>query len=234
MTGPEERTLAILAAQRAVRASDDLRARLRAELLSAPVVLAVPTRRPSWLRSAVALALIVAVALGGTGVAAASSLPGEPAFVLKQAVEEAQLALAADDAVRASVALQIAERRLAELRRAGDRPELAAAAASAYDGAVARVAAQVDRLRRAPPAPARDEALERARDAGSRAVEQLQRLEETLPLPALPGIERAIERHEEQKHKDAGPNAPARTPKPERTARPSDAPGRGPASPARR
>ena len=92
----------------------------------------------------------------------------------------------------------------------------------------------VDRLRTAPAAPARDEALERARDAGSRAVEQLQQLEETLPEPAQQGIERAIEVHEELQQRDAGPNAPARTPKPERTARPSDPPGRGPTTTPRR
>ena len=221
MTGRDEKTVRVLAAQRSLRASDDLRARLRAGLLAAPVTFSAPPRRLAWWRSAVALGLAIAVALAGTGAAAASSIPGEPAFALKQAIEEAQLALAPDDSVRASVALQIAERRLADLRRATDRPELAAAAAAAYDDAVARVGRQVDRLRSAPPAPARDETLERARDAGSRAVEQLEKLEETLPEPALPGIERAIERHEEQQHKDAGPNAPARTPKPEKTAKPN-------------
>lgn len=220
MTGRDEKILGVLAAQRSLRAGDDLRARLRADLLSAPVTFSAPSGRLAWWRSAVALGLAIAVALAGTGAAAAASLPGEPAFALKQAVEQAQLALAPDEAVRASVALQIAERRLADLRRAGARPELAAAAAAAYDDAVARVGTYVERLRGAPPAPARDEALERARDAGSRAVEQLEQLEQTLPLPALPGLERAIERHEEQKHRDAGPNAPARTPKPEKTPKP--------------
>lgn len=222
MTGRDEKVLGVLAAQRSLRASDDLRARLRADVLSAPVIFSAPSRRPVWWRSAVALGLATAVALAGTGAAAAaSSFPGEPAFALKQVLEEAQLALAPDEAVRASVALQIAERRLADLRRAGARPELAAQAAAAYDDAVARVGAHVERLRSAPQVPARDQTLERARDAGARAVEQLEQLEETVPLPALPGIERAIERHEEQKHRDAGPNAPARTPKPEKTPRPS-------------
>ena len=221
MTGRDEKTQRLLAAQRSLRASDDLRARLRGELLSAPVTFTVPSRRLAWWRSAVALGLAITVALAGTGAAAAASLPGEPAFALKQALEEVQLALAPDEPARASVAVEIAERRLAELQRTQGRPEFAGPAAAAYENAVARLTKHVDRLRDAPAAPARDDALERARDAGSRAVERLHELEETLPEPALKGIERAIEAHEEQQHKDAGPNAPPRTPKPEKTPKPA-------------
>lgn len=219
----------VLAAQRDVRAVQDFRARLRAELLTAPVRFAAPPKRLGWWRHAVAAAVAVAVALGGSGVAAASSLPGEPVFMLKRAFEELELTLAPDDAARVSLALDIADRRLADLRRVTTRPDLAEAAAVAYGEAIARVSAQVDRLRLAPSAPARDEALERARDAGSRAVEQLHQLGETLPPPAQNGIERAIERHEEQQRRDVTPaDAPGRTPKPEKTApgRPADAPVR--------
>ena len=234
MTERDPALQSVLAAQRGVRAGDDLRARLRADLLAAPVTFAAPQSRAGWWRHAVAALVVIALALGGGGAAAASSLPGEPAFALKRALEEVQLALAPDDTARAALALEVAERRLGDLWRANARPELAEAAASAYGDAVARVNKHVDRLRSAPAAPARDDTLERAREAGSRAVEQLQQLEETLPEPAQQGIERAIEAHEEQQHRDAGPNAPARTPKPERTARPTEAPGRGPASPPRR
>ncbi len=226
----------ILAAQREVRAAHDFRARLHAELLAAPVAFAAPPRRLGWWRHAVAAAVAVAVALGGSGVAAASSLPGEPAFVLKRAFEELELTLAPDDTARVSLALAIAERRLSDLRRVNVRPDLAEAAAAAYGEAVARAGTQVDRLRSAPSTPARDEALERARDAGTRAVEQLHRLGETLPLPAQQGIERAIERHEEQRERDGSPaGAPGETPKPEKApGRPADAPGKGPASAPRR
>ena len=234
MNDRELRAIRLLAAQRGVRAGDDLRARLRAELLAAPVAFTAPSRRPVWWRQLAAATLALAIVAGGGGAAAASSLPGEPAFVLKQALEDLQLALAADDAARASLAVEIAERRLAELQRTQGRPELAGAAAAAYENAVARVSTHVDRLRTAPSAPARDEALERARDAGARAVERLHELEETLPEPAQKGIERAIEAHEEQQHRDAGPNAPARTPRPERTPKPSENPGRGPGTTPRR
>ena len=238
MTERDDKVLRLLAAQRGLRASDDLRARLRAGLLAAPVAFSAPSRRPVWWRQLAGAVLAIAILAAGGGVAAASSLPGEPAFVLKQAFEEVQLALARDEATRASLAVEIAERRLAELQRTQRRPELAGAAAAAYEHAAARVSKHVDRLRDAPPAPARDEALERARDAGTRAVERLLELEETLPEPAQQGIERAIEVHEEQQHRDAGPNAPARTPKPERTpkpsAKPSDTPGRGGSTTPRR
>lgn len=234
MTERDPAVLRILAAQRGVRASDDLRARLRADLLAAPVAFGQRSRRPVWWRQVAGLTLALAIVAGGGGAAAAASLPGEPAFLVKRALEEVQLALAPDDAARASLALDIAERRLADLRRTQGRPELAEAAAAAYGDAVARVSTHVDRLRTAPAAPERDETLERARDAGSRAVEQLQQLEETLPEPAQQGIERAIEVHEQQQERDAGPNAPARTPRPERTARPSGPPARGPATTPRR
>lgn len=221
MNDRETKLVGMLSAQRGVRASDDLRARLRAELLAAPVTFTAPSRRLVWWRQLAGAALALAIVVGGSGAAAASSLPGEPAFVLKQALEDVQLALAPDEASRASVAVEIAERRLAELQRTQGRPELAGTAAAAYENAVARVAKHLDRLRTAPAAPARDEALERARDAGSRAVERLHELEESLPEPAQKGIERAIEVHEEQQHRDAGPNAPARTPKPEKTPKPA-------------
>ncbi|HEX4744091.1 MAG TPA: DUF5667 domain-containing protein [Candidatus Limnocylindria bacterium] len=234
MNERDDKVLRLLAAQRGLRASDELRARLRAGLLSAPVAFTAPSRRPVWWRQLAGVALALAIVAAGSGAAAASSLPGEPAFVLKQVFEEVQLALAPDEATRASVAVEIAERRLAELQRTQGRPELAGPAAAAYEHAAARVSKHVDRLRTAPAAPARDEALERARDAGTRAVERLHELEETLPEPAQKGIERAIEVHEEQQHRDAGPNAPARTPKPERTPKPSDNPGRGPGTTPRR
>lgn len=225
----------LLAAQRDVRAAQAFRARLRTELLTAPVAFAAPRKQLGWWRQALALAVALAVAFGGSGAAAASSLPGEPAFVLKRAFEELELTLAPDDAARASLAVEISERRLADLWRVSARPDLAEAAAAAYSEAVTRVRTQVDRLRQAPSAPARDEALDRARDAGSRAVEQLHQLSETLPLPAQKGIERAIQRHEDLR--DSTPaDAPGAAPKPERTApgRPAEAPGKGPATSPKR
>ncbi len=236
MTERELAALAgVLAAQRGVRAGQEFRARLRAEILGAPVAFVAPQRRLGWWRQAMALTVAIAVALGGSGAAAASSLPGEHAFVLKRAFEELELALAPDEAARLSRAVDIAERRLIDLRRVGARPELAGAAAAAYGLAVERMTAQVDRLRLAPAAPAREDALERMRGAGSRAVEQLHQLGERLPLPAQKGIERAIERHRELRETTPA-DAPGVTPGPLRTApaRPAEIPGRGPASSPKR
>ena len=225
MIDPRRPTLEeLLACQRAVAAPAGLRSRLHAELLAAPLAFAPVTRR-GWWRPVIAAALSIAIAVGGAGTAAASSLPGEPAFALKQAVEELQLVLARDDAGRASVALEIAERRLAELRQVVADPRRGAAAAAAYAEAVARVGSQAERLRQAPASPARDGTLERVNDAGVRATEQLLDLADRLPAPAQQGIDRAIEQHtrNQQRH-DAAPVAPAR-PSP---------PARGPASPRAR
>src|SRR6266568_4690394 len=51
---------------------------------------------PSWLRPAIAFAAIAVFVIGGAGAAAADSLPGDPAFGLKLAAEQLQLALAFD------------------------------------------------------------------------------------------------------------------------------------------
>jgi len=51
-------------------------------------------------RPAFALAAVVLVLLAGAGKAAADSLPGDPAFGLKAAAEELQLAFAFDDTTR--------------------------------------------------------------------------------------------------------------------------------------
>lgn len=220
----------ILARQRAKAAPARLRSRLHAELLAAPFVFAPATSRRGWWRHPLAAALSIVIVVVGAGAAAASSLPGEPAFALKQAVEELQLVLARDEAGRASAALEIAERRLTELSRVVGDPRRGPAAAAAYADAVARVGSQAERLRQAPVSPTRDGTLERMNDAGARATEQLQELGDRLPAPAQQGIDRAIEQHtrNQQRH-DAAPVAPANERAP---ARPST-PARGPASPRR-
>lgn len=221
----------LLARQRRLAAPTRLRSRLRAELLAAPVAFRPAAAPRAWWRLAAAAALALVIAAGGAG-SAAASVPGEAAFPLKQAVEELQLALARDETSRAAIALDIAERRLVELRRANEHPRLAAAAAAAYADAVARVGSQAERLRQVPASPERDETLERVQKSGTRATEQLHELEQRLPAPAQPGIERAIEQHglNQQRH-EAAPGRPGRESAP---ARPASPPGRGPASPPRR
>jgi hypothetical protein len=93
----------------------------------------LPTGVPSIGRVAplarVAAALAVAMlATGGTIVASASSLPEEPLFPVKLAVENAQLALAPTNEARADLELSFAARRVAEVQSAAQQGKPAAVA----------------------------------------------------------------------------------------------------------
>ncbi|HET8570246.1 MAG TPA: DUF5667 domain-containing protein [Candidatus Limnocylindria bacterium] len=191
-----------LARHRAVRPSDEFRRRLRADLMAAPVVFAPPAPRFAFVRFAAVAASILLVLTAGAGSAAASSLPGEPAFGLKRAYEEIQLLLAADEPARAEVALAIAERRLADLQTTAGRPELAPAAAAAYAEALTRAASLTDKLRAAAPSAKRDKAIDRVTESTRTQEEVLEELSERLPEPAQPGIERAREAQHKVTDKD--------------------------------
>src|SRR5438105_5156131 len=105
----------------------------------------------SWLKPAAAFAAIAVLLIGGAGVAAADSLPRDPAFGLKLAAEQLQLALAFDDDARLRILSDAADHRLAELSRAVTaRPGSAATATDEYAAAVPRFTAPVDALRGKP------------------------------------------------------------------------------------
>jgi hypothetical protein len=147
---------------------------------------------------------------GGTGLAAAGSLPGEPLFEVKRAAEELALALAFDDEARVQRLADQASARLAELRRADGPGKSAAALESAR--ALGRLAeAQRTGGAGAP-------ASESAADAREQAEAVLRDLEQRLPAEAVDGIRRAIE---------AGPPAD-RGPREDR-GRPTSAPEGSPA-----
>lgn len=187
------------------------RAALRARLMSeAPAALAP---RPAWwsrpwLRPAFAFAAVLLVVAAGTGAAAAASLPGDPAFVLKRAAEEVRLAFAFDDAAKVEVLTAHAESRLAELSRAASRADRAPTASSEYAEAVARLAAAVERLRGAPLPPGdrpqdpsieqgkREGALEVADAAREKHRAVLESLQPQLPEPAREAVERALQQGE--------------------------------------
>jgi uncharacterized protein DUF5667 len=84
----------------------------------------------------------VALLVGGLTSAAASgnSLPGEPLYVVKLAVESAQLAVAFDPAARARLHAQFAEVRLSEAQRliAAGRVQDGVRQVDQYDTAVAQ------------------------------------------------------------------------------------------------
>jgi len=177
-----------------------VRARLRASLLAAPVEFAAA--RPSvarwtWpapLRPAFAAAVVLVVIVAGTASAAAASLPGEPAFGLKRAAEEVQVALTADDAARLNVLVTQSDRRLVDLETTAVRhPKALVAAADEYLAAVARVDATLTRLATEPRAPARDTAIASAALASADHLARLEALAASLPSAAQHGIQRAIE-----------------------------------------
>ncbi|HZP97380.1 MAG TPA: DUF5667 domain-containing protein [Candidatus Limnocylindria bacterium] len=214
-----------------------LRARLRGALLAAPAVL---PHRPSGfgarllsLRPVLAGIVVLALVAGAGGSAAASSLPGDPAFAVKRAVEAAQVALASDDATRLDVLVAQADRRLGDLQTiATTRPAALATATDEYEGAVSRLdAALTNTLAQAPTA-ARAAAVARATAASAEHIAELQALAARLPAQAQPGIQRAIEA-QQAVHGKSG-NAPGRNGNPGRPqtpgasgvpGRPSDLPG---------
>ena len=187
---------------------DEFRKRLRADLMNEAVALAEERRlRPASfgarlltlvtvrLRPVVVAATLVAVLLGGAGVAAAGSVSGDPAFALKRAAEEVELALAPGEDAKVEVLTTQAERRLDEFARASGRAEKAPTASAEYEAAVKRLAAAVEALRAAPAGEKR-EAVEQVVDAArDKHVRILEELKQRLPAEAKRGIERAIEEH---------------------------------------
>ena len=177
-----------------------VRARLRASLLAAPVTFAAPrpaAMRWTWLpalRPAIAALAVLALLVGGAASAAASSLPGDPAFGLKRAAEEVQVALTANDTARLNVLVAQSGRRLVDLETtAARRPSGLVAATDEYLAAVARVDATLTRLATEPRAPARDTAIASAALASADHLARLEALAASLPSAAQHGIQRAIE-----------------------------------------
>jgi hypothetical protein len=85
---------------------------------------------------------------GGTGRAAADSLPGDVTYPLKRAAEQVQLALAADETTRLRVLAELADHRLAEL--AGSIKTHASAkpiAQAEYAEAIAHLTKQANEVR---------------------------------------------------------------------------------------
>ena len=243
MSTPEERELLEFASRIArygdVRVPPEFRSRLRASLLTAPVVLESP--RPSlfgWsrltLRPIVASVLVLALlATAGGGVAAASSLPGDPAFALKRAAEDVQVALAPDDISRLDTLVTQSGRRLVDLETlAARRSNAVATATDEYLAASSRVETVLTRVAALAPSSGRDAALARAEAESADHLARLQALATRLPEAAQHGIQRAIE-VQQTVHGKSG-DAPGRRGSP---VAPTIAPARpatGPATPSGR
>lgn len=216
------------------QARDAFRRQLRGRLMAeariglAPRETAWTIFRNSWLRPAVAFAAIAVFLVGGSGLAAAGSLPGDPAFALKRAAEDVQLAFAADDNARIEVLAIQADHRLAELSIATtDRPAAAPTASAAYADAVARLTAAIQALQGKPDpglvkSDAAHDVAERAR---AKHIVVLDELEIRAPDEAQDSIEQA--KHEADKLVPGSEHTPAKAP----GAGPSHAGERTPARP---
>jgi len=184
-----------LARYRSIAAPAALRSRVHSEIMGAPAQL-LPSRRPAWiavLRPGLAALLAVAL-LAGAGGTAAASLPGDGAFPIKRAVEDAQVALTLSDDARLDVLTDQLERRLAELEAvSSQRPGALMVALNEFAAALARVETQSDIVARLEATPARDAALSRAAASAEDHIARLRTLETRLPEAAQPGIERAID-----------------------------------------
>jgi uncharacterized protein DUF5667 len=219
---------------RAVAAPSALRARVRAEIMTAPVTASAPRR--SWLsalRPIVAATLVVAVLAAAGGSAAAGSLPGDPAFGIKRAVEDVQVAVTIDDTARLDVLTTQLDRRLGELEAVvAQRPSAVGVAIAEYEAALARVERQLAVVAGQASTPARDAAVARATAAAEDHIARLRALEGTLPAAAQAGIERAIDAQERIHGNDRGPaspQAPTASPgEPSSSFRPGAAPGGAP------
>lgn len=213
---------------------DDVRKRLRAELMNEAVALAEERRlrsrslaaRLRWwiagprLRAVAVIATLVVMLVAGAGAAAAGSLAGDPAFGLKRAAEEVQLAFAATDDARVQMLAAQAQRRLDELTRTADRPDRSPTASAEYEAAVKRFAAAVEALRTAEPGTTHDAVEQVVEDAREKHIPVLEDLKQRLPEAAKDGIDRAID--EQEKLSPSGSERPHPTARPTKSPEPGD------------
>jgi hypothetical protein len=214
---------------------DEFRRALRGRLMAEARTVLVP-REPIWrrfqrlwLRPAVAFAAVALLLTTGTGIAAAGSLPGDPAFALKRAAEDVQLALTLDDGAKLRVLAEQADHRLAELSKAStERATAAPTASAAYAEAVAKLTTAVDALRGRPEADEskRDEAKTVADSARVKHEIILNELQRTAPEDAQDAIEHAKRETEKIRPSDDPARRPGSVPtkSPERTVRPTETP----------
>ena len=212
---PHEELSDIIATVEAPRPRKRFRTDLRRALLATAAsewtaTTAEPATRRWWFalpttaapRYALAFAVVMLAIFSASGVAAASSLPGDVTYSLKLAYEQVELALASDDAVKVEVLAHQADRRLDELNRVSNtRPEQAPTASAAYLETVARFEAAVVALKGAAPADKEEAAVDVAVTAAEKHIAILEQLKARHDTP---GIDNALQqaRDLEQTAKD--------------------------------
>ena len=209
---------------------EQFRSELRARLMQEAPLYLTPKRetawtsflRPSFLRPAMAVGLAALVLIAGAGTAAAGSVPGDPAFGLKRAIEDIQVTLTFDDVKRVELLGQIADRRLDELQKVAERDDKAPTASQEFADAVTRFRAAVDAVQAAAPedkSTAVQNLVDAARDKHEAVLDQVQ--EKVSNERAKDAIERAKDQENrdtegEKKDKDSG-KANDKTPRPTRS-----------------
>jgi hypothetical protein len=243
--------------QRPPQIREQFRKELRARLMQEAPIYLNPRRenawsallRPAFLRPAMAVSLASLVLIAGAGTAAAGSVPGDPAFVLKKTFEDVQVSLTFDDVQRVQLLAQIADRRLQELQQVankddgqqGNKDDKTVAASEEFAKAVAQFRAAVDQVQTVAPADKSEkvqQVVDDSRDKHGALVDQIQ--QQVTSDKAKDAIERAKDEEdkdtkEEQGHNGGGNSdrktarptrspAPSRTPRPAETRRPSGSP----------
>ena len=213
---------------------DEFRKQLRARVMNEAVTVLAQRRRErpwlAWLRPALAVGLAAFVLFAGAGVAAAGSLPGDPAFGLKRAIEDVRVALTLDDVDKLKALAELTDKRLDDLQRVADRSDKAPTASEEYAQAVARFRAAVDALRQAAPADKREAADQVADTAREKHEAVLLDLKDRVPENARESLDRAIEeerkpkRDKDNKDTDKGQDEKRATPPPTRTREPGQNP----------
>jgi len=192
--------------------------------------------RPAFALAGVALVVAMLGSISGIAYAAEASLPGDGLYPVKQAIEQAQLALSQTPEAEAQLLARLSEERLREAQQlsAKGRPEDLPVALEGYGRAVGRLMELADQL------PERDkgESLQAIAGELGRQAEVLNRIRDKAPEAAQPGLQQAlqqssrnrerVEKMLESRSREAGPPAePGKKPAPDASQTPSAGPGKG-------
>ena len=205
------------------RLRDEFRRELRARLMAEAPSLLAPRRETAWtfLRPAMAVGLAGLVLIAGAGTAAAGSLPGDPAFALKKAFEDAQVNFTFDDVQRVQLLSHIADRRLEELQKVVDRDDKAPTASEEFAQAVVKFRAAVDAVQQSAPE-GKSTAVQNVVDAARDKHEAV--LDEVEQRVSNDKAKDAIERAKDEENKDTQDEKSKRGNDPKKTARPTRTP----------
>lgn len=182
---------------------EQFRKELRGRLMSEAAIVLAP--RPKWfsfpaiLRPALATAAILVLVLAGATNAAASSLPGDPLYIVKRTTEDMQVALTFDEVARMQLLARLTDRRLEELAEiAKQRPSSAPTATQEYADAVERFANALDDVRNADSEDKRNAAQALAEAAREKHKAVLDSVKDRLPEVDQSDVQKVIDREQER------------------------------------